>query len=158
MSTLGDTPDGPLYSLEEQLVGVPSSVQVAASLGEYIGPLNGNMVDVNRFQDQVVDIFGNPVQGDFQVNENVNELAFKPPDLPPTTAGPPWQGGTLPDNIGFIVPSPPAYNIVQQTFTVTYPSGLNINLSTVINQVAIYQSQTDYGSGLVMAGPIVVVP
>jgi RHS repeat-associated protein len=136
----------------------PASVRIDGFQFEYNGPAPGfglppgSVVDVNVWLEHVVDANGNPVQGDFQVNEQIQEMGSLNLTSP-TTAGPPWQGGTIVDNIGFSNPSGTVAEWTQQTFTVTYPNGTTIPLSTVINQFRIYESGV-----LKVANPAIAIP
>ena len=138
--------------------GTPSAVEIGDLLFQYQGPdpggfgPAGSTIVVNVWQEYVVDVNGNHVQGDFLVNEQVQEM--QPNNVTsPTTAGPPWQGGSIVDNIGFGNPTGFVYNFVQQTFSVTYPNGTTIPLSTVINQFSIYQN-----GSLIVGGPSIAIP
>jgi RHS repeat-associated protein len=142
--------------------GTPAGVQIAGFQFNYNGPNPDPSVfgpyqnmDVNVYQLQVVDANGAPVQGDFQINEQVQEL--QPNTVTsPAVAGPPWpgtNGGAFLDNLGFGDPNGFVANSVQQTFTVTYSDGTQIPLSTVIDQLSIYDNGT-----LIVANPVIIKP
>ena len=134
------------------LPGEPASMQIVGLLGQYSGPWgNGSFVVANMWQEQVVDILGNPVVGVDQVYEEVHEMQWIGLDNP-TTAGEPWQGGSPVDYIGFGDPRGFSYNQVQQTFSVSY-MGAMMNLSTVIMQTSVYQNGT-----LVSGSPTIITP
>jgi len=151
--------------LIDSILGIPqegtaAAVEIVGFLFTYDGPNpdpgafgNSANILVNVWLLQTVDANGNPVTGNFQVTEQVQEL--NPYNITsPTTAGPPWQGGTMMDNIGFSDPHGFVANSVQQTFTVTYPSGTQFQLSTVINQFAVYNA----GTGNFVANPVIITP
>ena len=108
--------------------------------------------DVNVYLERAVDGNGNPVQGNFQVYENVVQLSG---NVTPDVSGPMGHGGSWFDNIGFgdVTPSSNYVNWEVQTFYYATSNGRQSPLTTVI-----WQFSNMVNGVLVTGVPIVIRP
>ena len=135
--------------------GTPAGVQIVEFLFEYQGPSsyvdsNGNlinlfpsmplgtMVDVNVWREQLVDAAGTPVQGIFNMTENLDQISGNIPVAPGSWTTSP--NGSFLDRIGVEPGTSPdwtGYMNNKQTFSVN-----GVPLPTVIFQYVMYGQGT----------------
>jgi RHS repeat-associated protein len=158
-------PSSPFYSS-----GDPAGVQIVGFLFEYQGPnaafpdpITGNptpligtvpigtMVDVNVWQEQLVDTAGIPVMpGNYDVTEQLSMVAnMSSGNIVTEAGGFGTTNGTFVDNIGVTANAAIGYSKNDQMFSVN-----GVGLSTMISQYLMYGGQ----AGGLMAFPQVVVP
>lgn len=105
---------------------------------------DGSTLTTNQVTIQAVDEDGNPVTGDYYMNQNVQLIAGTGGDMSPLSNWPP--GGTVsPDNVGGLTNIPTqggpttAWMIQQQTWTVTPNPGSGLGVDDIQLQGTIIQ-------------------